>query len=92
MSDELRKRIVAWSTNYTEVDCNRVRDAKPLMDDLYGRIRELEARIKELEAALREEYRLSFDHLRPTRKARWKDADEYAEYCLQTEVGQEKRL
>lgn len=42
-SDELRQRIVAWSTNYTEMDCNRVRDAKPLMDDLWRRIEKLEA-------------------------------------------------
>ena len=52
MSEELRWRIVAWSTNYTEMDCNRVRDAKPLMDDLWRRIEELEAENNELRGDL----------------------------------------
>ena len=47
--EELRKSVVAWATNYTEMDCNRVRDAKPLMDNLLGRITTLSRQVAELE-------------------------------------------
>lgn len=54
MSEDLRKRVVRWATNYTEMDCNRF-DAEHshiaytlYMEDLYGR-----EKIEELQRASR---------------------------------------
>lgn len=55
MREDLRKRVVAWATNYTEMDCNRVRDAKPLMDDLLRHIKEQELVNNRLRESWRED-------------------------------------
>jgi len=60
VSDELRQAVVRWSTDYNRMDCDRIRDAKPLMDALWQRIASLERTLEERDIEL--------SHLRVTMK------------------------